>query len=61
MAVYPRTTEFGIATAWATADRPANAPHGFCGYNEDTEQMEIYDAVNGYWKTTTDLTQIYPA
>jgi hypothetical protein len=62
MAVYPRTTEFGIATAWETSDRPTNAPHGFSGWNETLLQMEVYDAITATWYTTVSMLAVafYP-
>ena len=62
MAYVPREqTGHGHDSAWTTANRPANPNHGTMGYNEDTEQIEIYDALNGYWKTTVSVSQVYPA
>ena len=55
-------SEFGHDTTWTTATRPTNPNHGTKGYNETTKQIEIYDAVAGYWLTSTTMLQVgfYP-
>lgn len=60
MTYVPRTSLFGISTTWTTATRPTNPNHGTTGFNETTQEIEVYNAVGGYWMTTTDLTEIYP-
>ena len=61
MTRYPRETVNGHDTTWTTATRPTNPNHGTMGFNETTSQIEIYNAIGGYWVTTTDVTEIYPA
>jgi hypothetical protein len=64
MAVYPMESDgYGHDTAWTTANRPDNPNHGTKGYNSDTQQLEVYDAVLGYWLTTVSMLNIdqYPA
>jgi len=52
----------GHDSAGTTAQRPSNPSHGTPFYNETTQQLEVYDAVAGYWLTTVSMLNIdqYP-
>ena len=54
--VYPRFAECGNDTTWADhAARPANPNHGSRGFNEETCQIEVYNAIDQKWYTTTSM------
>ena len=64
MTYIPRESDGnGHDTSWTTANRPTNPNHGTKGYNETTQQIEVYDAVAGYWLTTVSMLNIdqYPS
>jgi len=64
MPVYPRESDsYGHDTSWADHDaRPSNPNHGTKGWNEETQQLEIYDAIVGGWFTTACVLSVdfYP-
>lgn len=64
MAVYPRESDgYGHDTTWADHDhRPSNPNHGTKGWNEETKQLEVYDAIVGGWFTSTSMLAVafYP-
>ena len=50
MTYVPRTVRDGIDTAWPTAaHRPVHPNHGTIGYNEHTQQLEVYDETTTAW------------
>lgn len=47
----PRMTIYGCSTSWAgAAGRPKNPNHGQMGYNETTQQWEVWDNILGAWQ-----------
>jgi hypothetical protein len=64
MPVYPRESDnYGHDTTWEDhAHRPANPNHGTKGWNEETKQVEVYDAITETWYTTVSMLAValYP-
>lgn len=63
MTFIPRESDgHGHDTTWTTSTRPSNPNHGTKGFNQTTQQLEVYDAVAGYWLTTTTMLAVdfYP-
>ena len=58
MTYVPRTTFYGVSTSWTTALRPTNANHGEIGYNETTQNVEVYDAIAKTWNVISCAAQI---
>jgi len=44
------TVQHGIAQSGTTANRPANAPMGFCYYDTTLNKPIWYDETNGIWR-----------
>lgn len=52
MTYVPRMSWYGCTTSWAgTSGRPPNPNHGQMGYNETSQQWEVYDSIAATWKT----------